>query len=86
MKKIFLILLLTLTFNSAFADSPLTSTSFYNAYMDIPLVNKTSKSKGILTDEVFEYLNSKNSIDKKTALINALKWNIKGKKKCCYLF
>ena len=80
MKKIFLILLLTLTFNSAFADSPLTSTSFYNAYMDIPLVKKTSKSKGILTDEVFEYLNSKNSIDKKIALINALKWNIKGKK------
>ena len=86
MKKIFLILLLTLTFNCAFADSPLTSTSFYKAYLDIPLVNKTSKSKGILTDEVFEYLNSKNSIDKKIALINALKWNIKGQNNATLYF
>ena len=87
MKKIFLILLLTLTFNSAFADSPLTSTNFYKAYMDIPLVNKTSKSKGILTDEVFNYLNAKsNSIDKKIALINALKWNIKGQNNATLYF
>jgi len=87
MKKIFLILLLTLTFNCAFADSPLTSTSFYKAYLDIQLVNKASKSKGILTDEGFDYLNYKaNSIDKKIALINGLKWDIKGKNNATLYF
>lgn len=79
MKKLFLILIFTLTINSVFADSPLTSTDFYKAYMDIPLINKTANSKGVLTDEVFEYLISKNSLDKKVALINALKWEFDGK-------
>ena len=80
MKKLFLILIFTFTINSVFADSPLTSTDFYKAYMDIPLVNKTAKSNGVLTNEVFDFLNSKlNTIDKKIALINALNWNVNGK-------
>lgn len=79
MKKTLLLLLFTLSINSVFADSPLTSTEFYKAYLDIPLIQKTANSKGVLTDEVFEYLTSKNSLDKKVALINALKWNIDGK-------
>ena len=80
MKKLFLILIFTLCINSVFADSPLTSTDFYKAYMDVPLVNKTAKSNGVLTNGVFDFLNSKsNSIDKKIALINALKWDINGK-------
>jgi hypothetical protein len=79
MKKTFIILLFTFSINSVFADSPLTSTDFYKAYLDIPLIQKTANSKGILTDEVFEYLTSKNSLDKKVALINALKWDINGK-------
>jgi hypothetical protein len=87
MKKIFLILLLTFTFNFAFADSPLTNSDFYKVYLDVPLVNKTSKTNGILTDEVFDYLNSKsNSIDKKIAVINALKFNIKGKNNAILYF
>ena len=87
MKKTLLLLLFTYSINSVFADSPLTSTDFYKVYMDIPLVNKTSKSKGILTDEVFNYLNAKsNSIDKKIALINALKWNIKGQNNATLYF
>ena len=61
MEKLFLILIFTLSINSVFADSPLTSTDFYKAYLDIPLIQKTANSKGILTDEVFEYLTSKNS-------------------------
>jgi hypothetical protein len=80
MKKLFLILIFTLSINSVFADSPLTSTDFYKAYLDIPLIQKTANSKGVLTDEVFEYLISKNSLDKKVALINALKWDFDGKK------
>lgn len=80
MKKILIIIVFTFSINSVFADSPLTSTDFYKAYLDVPLVAKVSKSNGVLTTEVFDYLNSKSiSIDKKIAVINALKWNIKGK-------
>jgi hypothetical protein len=79
MKKTLLILLFTFSINSVFADSPLTSTDFYKAYLDIPLIQKTANSKGVLTDEIFKYLTSKNSLDKKVALINALKWDINGK-------
>lgn len=80
MKKFLIIIVFTFSINSVFADSPLTSTDFYKAYLDVPLVAKVSKSNGVLTAEVFDYLNSKSiSIDKKIAVINALKWNIKGK-------
>jgi hypothetical protein len=48
--------------------------------MDVPLVNKTAKSNGVLTNEVFDFLNLKsNTIDKKIALINALKWGVNRK-------
>jgi hypothetical protein len=80
MKKTILLFLFTLSINTVFADSPLTSTNFYQAYLDIPLVDRTANSNGVLTDEVFDYLNSTtSSIDKKMAVINALKWNIDGK-------
>jgi hypothetical protein len=80
MMKTLLILFFLGSMNSVFADSPLTSTDFYKAYLDVPLVAKTSKSNGVLTTEIFDYLNSKSiSIDKKIAVINALKWNMKGK-------
>ena len=65
MKNILLIILFTFSINPVFADSPLTSTDFYKAYLDIPLIQKTANSKGVLTDEVFEYLTSKNSLEKK---------------------
>ena len=74
-----LIIIILLISQHTFADSPLTSTDFYKAYLDIPLIQKTANSKGILTEEVFEYLTSQNSLDKKVALINALKWNSDGK-------
>ncbi len=78
MKK--LLVLMILISQYTFADSPLTSTDFYKAYMDIPLINKTAKSNGVLTNEVFAFLNSKsNTIDKKIALINAIKWRVNGK-------
>jgi len=74
------LILLILISQYTFADSPLISTTFFKAYMDVPLVNKTAKSNGVLTNEVFDYLNLKsNTIDKKIALINALKWSVKGK-------
>ena len=80
MKKTIIILLFTFSINFVFADSPLTSTVFYKAYMDEPLIAKASKSNGVLTTEIFDYITSKSSsIDKKIAVINALKWNINGK-------
>ena len=79
MKKLILIISFCFSINSVFADSPLTSSDFYRAYLDVPLINKTSKSNGVLTDEVFKFLISSNSLDKKIALINSLKWDIKGK-------
>lgn len=78
MKKLLILILLISQYS--FADSPLTSTEFYKAYLDIPLIQKTANSTGVLTGEVFEYLISKNSLDKKVALINALKWDFDGKK------
>ena len=77
MKKIYLLLIFISQWS--FADSPLTSTEFFKAYLDIPIIKKTANSKGVLTEEVFEYLISKNSLDKKVALINALKWDFNGK-------
>ena len=80
MKKTILFILFTLSINAVFADSPLTSTNFYQAYLNVPIVAKTANSNGVLTDEVFDYLNSTtSSIDKKIAVINALKWKIEGK-------
>ena len=82
MNKIFYFLLCITLFNNTInADSPLTSTDFYKAYLDIPEVLEASKSDGVLSSNFFNFLNAKeNKIDAKIALINALKWNLKGKK------
>ena len=79
MKKLLVLILLISQYT--FADSPLTSTEFYKAYLSIPEVLAASTSNGTLTDKHFNFLNDKeNNIGEKIALINALKWNIKGKK------
>ena len=64
---------------NAFADSPVTSTDFYKAYIDIDMV-KTAKEKGVIDEEIANYLySSKNPIDVKAAVINALGWKFEGK-------
>ena len=82
MKKTYYLLgLFVLLNNISYADSPLTSTDFYKAYLDVPEVLEASKSDGVLSSNFFNFLNAKeNKIDAKIALINALKWNLKGKK------
>lgn len=61
------------------ADSPLTSTGFYKAYTDIPMVRKAEKSD--LNDEIFRFLiDSGNAIDQRAAVVNAMGWNIDGKR------
>ena len=81
MKKI-LILFVFVVFssNSLFADSPLTSTDFYKAYANIPIIKIAGGTKGLLTKGLIEYIDDNNNpIDIKIAIINRLGWNIKGK-------
>lgn len=67
--------------NQVFADSPLTSTPFSEAYLDEEIVQKAGQSK-TLTNEIAEFLHSRaNKIDLKAAVINAIGWNSNGNKK-----
>jgi hypothetical protein len=56
MKKYFVLILLTLSINSVFADSPLTSTDFSQSYLDIPIVKEAFTSKGRITLEMMDYI------------------------------
>ena len=79
MKNTLLLILFTLSINTVFADSPLTSTDFYKAYLDVPLVQEASLSKGRITNEMMEYIDDDaNPLDVKLAIINAIGWERKG--------
>lgn len=76
---ILIFVLSILTFN-VYADSPITSTFFYTAYYEIPEIRKAETDK-ILNYESASFLCSTTiSSDKKVALINALGWDVNGKK------
>lgn len=83
-KYIFSIFIISVLFFSmsqttVFADSPITSTDFSRAYNDVNIV-KTAKDGGTINQEIADYLySSKNPIDIKAAVINALGWGINGK-------
>lgn len=78
-KKTLLIILLTLSINYVFADSPLTSTDFSQAYLDIPIVKEAFTSKGRITLEMMDYIDDDtNPLDVKLAVINAIGWDHKG--------
>lgn len=65
---------------SVYADSPLTSTDICIAYQDVAIVQKASKAKGRLTDELMAYLSdARHPVDVKIALINQLGWDPKGR-------
>lgn len=73
------VMLFSLNPITAFADSPVTSTDFYKAYMDVEVV-KMAKEKGVIDADIANYLYySKNPIDVKAAVINALGWKFEGK-------
>lgn len=64
---------------TASADSPVTSTDFYKAYINVDIV-KTAREKGVLDEEIANYLHSsENPIDIKAAVINAMGWKYEGK-------
>jgi hypothetical protein len=78
-KKAILFLLFTFSINSVFADSPLTSTDFYKAYMDVPMVQEAYASKGRITNDMMEYIDDDaNQLEVKLAIINAIGWEHKG--------
>jgi len=79
-KSLLTIIVLTLICtNISFADSPITSTPFYEAYLDYDIVAKAHES-GVMDEEFANYLHSKkNPIDVKAAVINALSWDFNGK-------
>lgn len=83
MKKILvLVVLLTLLFlfqKTSRADSPITATKFYEAYMDVKMVER-AHLEGVMGLEIAEFLTSQeNPIDVKAAVINALSWKFDGK-------
>ena len=63
----------------ALADSPVTSTPFYEAYSDIGAVARAHEG-GVMTLSIAKLLSSSHhTIDVKMAVINALSWDIDGK-------
>ncbi len=78
-KPIIISILVLIFFYNSYADSPITSTVFHTAYSDLSIV-KIAERAGIIDKEIAEYLlSTKNSIDKKAAVCNALSWSIDGK-------
>lgn len=79
MKRLFLILIFTFSINTVFADSPLTSSVFYQAYLDMPIVQEAFKSKGKVTDEIWVFiLDDMNPLHVKLAIINGIGWEHEG--------
>ena len=72
--------LLILAFFVAFwADSPITSTDFAQAYSDVAMVKQADKIR-TLDLEIAAYLDDPEvAVDCKAAVINALSWDIDGK-------
>lgn len=71
---IFFIFMLSLP---VLADSPLTSTEFYNAYLDIEQV-KNAKG-ATLNENIFNFITDQyEPLDVRIAVINAMGWNIDG--------
>lgn len=81
LNKTAIILCILILFSSAaFADSPLTSTDFSDAYADEPIVIAASKTTGYITNQLMDYLtDEKRPIALKMAVINKFGWNINGK-------
>ena len=80
MKKLFLLFaLLVSAVQLSFADSALTSTEFYKAYLDVPIVKAAADQPNVLSEEAKTYLfDEANPLDVKLALINAVGWEFEG--------
>lgn len=74
MKKLFVICVMLFSSISAFADSPITSTDFAEAYKDVPIVAEMLALNGeVVTEDLIQYIaDDNNPIDVKVAAINAV--------------
>jgi hypothetical protein len=82
MKKTILSLLFTVLVTVQFlrADSPITSTPFWEAYKTEKIIAVAMQASGSLTNNLAEFLISKkNKIAVKMAVINCLSWDMNGK-------
>ena len=71
---------LLLAFSAAWADSPLTSTHFSDAYSDHPMVQMASEEmQGDIPTTLLNFLADKHQpVDVRLAVINKLGWNFDG--------
>ena len=80
MKKLFAVLALMVMCTAAWADSPLTSTHFADAYSDHPMVQMACEEmQGNIPTTLLNFLANKNEpVDVRLAVINKLGWNFDG--------
>jgi len=76
-RTVWISLSLTLLTSAVYADSPLTSTNFYRAYLDVPVVATYVESE--MNEDIFDILQSDEyELDVKVAVINAMGWTLSG--------
>lgn len=80
MKRLLTLITLLLAFKAGWADSPLTSTYFADAYSDHPMVQMASENmQGDLSTTLLNFLADKHApIDVRLAVVNKLGWNFDG--------
>ena len=80
MKRLFTLVTLMAAWAFCWADSPLTSTHFADAYSDHPMVQMASEEmQGDIPTTLLNFLANKNEpVDVRLAVINKLGWNFDG--------
>ena len=84
MKRLFTVMMLTLAWAFTWADSPLTSSDFAEAYEDQPMVQMAQNLSddmdvGIPVSMLNYLADKKAPIDVRLAVINAIGWNFNGR-------
>ncbi len=77
MRKFFFVFAFLMVSMFSFADSPLTSTRFYQHYIDNPLVYEASETHDLSWDMAEYILDANNPVAIKVAIVNALSWGDK---------
>lgn len=80
MKRLLTTIALLMAFTAAWADSPLTSTHFADAYSDHPMVQMASQEMQYdIPTTLLNFLANKNEpVDVRLAVINKIGWNFDG--------
>lgn len=80
MKRLLTTIALLMAFTAAWADSPLTSTHFADAYSDHPMVQMASQEMQYdIPTALLNFLANKNEpVDVRLAVINKIGWNFDG--------